>query len=75
MDEKGIAMGVGDKTKVLISRSEAEVFTTEAGNREWVSLIECILGNRYRLPPYIIFEGKQIQRAWITPRLDCQVVI
>ena len=63
MDEKGIAMGVSDMVKVLVSQLEAEVFAIEPGNRDWVSLIECVLGNRYRLPPYIIFKGKQIQRA------------
>jgi len=44
MDEKGIAMGVGDKVKVLVPRSEAQAFIAEPGNRDWVSIIECISG-------------------------------
>ena len=47
MDEKGIAMGVGDKVKVLVPRSEAQAFIAEPGNRDWVSIIECILGSQY----------------------------
>jgi hypothetical protein len=46
MDEKGIAMGLGDKVKVLIPQSEAQAFITEPGNRDWVSIIECILGGQ-----------------------------
>ena len=75
MDEKGTALGVGDKTKVLVPRSQAQAFITEPGNREWVSLIECISGSQFQLPPYIIFEGKQVQRAWITSRLNRETVI
>ena len=63
MDEKGIAMGLGDKVKVLIPRSEAQAFITEPGNCDWVSIIESISGSQYRLPPYFIFQGKQMQRS------------
>jgi DDE superfamily endonuclease len=75
MDEKGIALGVGDKTKALVPQSQAQAFIAEPGNREWVSLIECISGSGFQLPPYIIFEGKQVQRAWITSRLNRETVI
>lgn len=75
MDEKGIALGVGDKVKVLIPQSQAQAFATMPGNRDWVSLIECISGSRFQLPPYIIFKGKQVQRAWITSRLNRETVI
>ena len=75
MDEKGIAMGVGDKVKVLVPRLEAQAFIAEPGNRDWVSIIECISGGQYRLPPYLIFQGKQVQRSWILPELDHETVI
>ena len=109
MDKKGIAMGLGDKVKVLVPQLEAQAFITEPGNRDWVSIIECIsggqsgshsggqsgsrsggqlgsqsggqsggqlggqsgsqsggqlggqLGGQYQLPPYLIFQGKQMQ--------------
>jgi len=66
MDKKGIAMGVGDRVKVLVLRLEAEVFAAELGNREWVSLIKCVSGNRYRPPVRQIaqvYGRKQASRA------------
>ena len=60
---------------MLVPQSQAQAFTAEPGNREWVSLIKCVLGGRYQLPPYIIFKGKQVQQAWITARLNPKTVI
>ena len=75
MDEKGIAMGLGNKVKVLVPRLEAQAFITELGNRDWVFIIESISGSQYRLPPYFIFQGKQMQQFWISPRLNHKTVI
>jgi hypothetical protein len=30
----------------------------QPGNREWVTVIECICSDGYALPPYIIFKNK-----------------
>ena len=57
MDEKGLMKGIGDNAKVLISRKQKMAFATQPGNREWVSIIECIGLNGYILPLFIIFEG------------------
>ena len=65
MDEKGIMKGLGDNAKVIVSRHEKEAFAVQPGNREWVSIIECIGYNGYVPPPFVIFQGKQIQQAWI----------
>ena len=37
---------------------------TQCGNREWVSLIECISMDGRVLKPWIIFKGKVQQKAW-----------
>jgi hypothetical protein len=42
MDEKGVMVGVLAKLKVVCSRSNKKPYITQLGNREWVSLIECI---------------------------------
>jgi hypothetical protein len=42
MDEKGCMKGIGDNVKVFVPRSEAKAFSAQPGNREWVSIIECI---------------------------------
>lgn len=76
MDEKGVMKGIADVDNVVISRSEKTTITTQPGNRrEWVSIIECIGTNGYVLPPFVIFEGKQLPQSWITPGLDPNTVI
>jgi hypothetical protein len=42
INEKGIMMGFIGKVKVIISKYEKKVYMIQPGNREWVSLIECI---------------------------------
>jgi hypothetical protein len=64
MDEKGVAMGVIGKTRVIVSKYEKNAHMTQYGNREWVSLIECISADGRLLSPWIIFKGKQQQKAW-----------
>ncbi|KIM92733.1 hypothetical protein OIDMADRAFT_173813 [Oidiodendron maius Zn] len=75
MDEKGCMKGVGENVKVLVPRSEAYAFSAQPGNREWVSIIECISTHSYILPPFIIFEGKRIQDDWTDNSIGKQTVI
>ena len=42
MDEKGAAMGVIGKQRYIVSKSERRPKSTQDGNREWATLIECI---------------------------------
>jgi len=65
MNEKGFSMSITDSSRVLVRRSEAQAFSVQAGNRDWVSVIECIRSTDNVLSPYIIFQGKQIQKAWL----------
>lgn len=64
MDEKGFQQGVTGKIKVMISKYEKNEYITQPGNREWVSLIECVSLDGRVLPPYIIFKAKQYQQCW-----------
>ena len=70
MDEKGFAMGIADSARVLVRRCEAQAFSVQAGNQDWVSVIECVRSTGDVLSPYIIFQGKQIQKAWLDPIMD-----
>jgi hypothetical protein len=58
-DETGFAMGLTATAKVI---TRAEYYGKRAllqpGNREWVTVIECICSDGYALPPYIIFKNK-----------------
>lgn len=75
MDEKGVMKGIGDNVKVIIPRSQSTASSIQPGNREWVSIIECIGFNGLVLPPYIIFQGKQLQQAWFPEALDEQIAV
>jgi len=57
--------GVIAKYKVMVSKyDKKKAYMTQYGNREWVSLIKCISMDGRYLPPWIIFKGKLIQKAW-----------
>ena len=75
MDEKGCMKGQGDSTTVIVPRRAAQTFSTQPGNREWVSIIECISTDGDLLPPYVIFEGKRIQHSWVDEKVDKSIVI
>ena len=74
MNEKGFAMGIADSAKVIIKRGTAP-FSVHAGNRDWVSLIECVSGVGRILSAYIIFPGKRIQEEWMTAINDKKVTL
>ena len=64
MDEKGFAMGLVGKLRVICSKHDRPALLTQCGNREWVSLIECVSADGAVLKPWVIFKGKQQQKAW-----------
>jgi hypothetical protein len=75
MDKKGFMKGIGDAVKVLIPVIEEEAFSIQPGNKEWVSVIECIGANSYILPAFIIFQGQRLQQSWVNNRMDKQTVL
>jgi len=64
MDEKGCMMGVVGKVRVIVPKGEKNQVLAHCGNREWVSLIECISIDGRCLPLWVIFKGKQHQKSW-----------
>ena len=64
-DETGFAMGLIATTRV-ISRSEyyGRRALLQPGNREWVTVIECINASGWALPPCVIFKGKVFVESW-----------
>lgn len=51
MNEKGFMMGVIAKLRVMISKHEKKAYMTQPGDREWVSLLECVSLKGKLLPP------------------------
>ena len=64
MDEKGFMQGVIAKQKVMISRHEKPQYMTQCGNREWVSLLECVSIVGKVLRSWVIFKPVRQQKAW-----------
>ena len=64
MDEKGYAMGIGGKAKVVVSRRDPYAFQTQCGSKEWVTTIECISADGRILNHFIIFKGVSHQKSW-----------
>jgi hypothetical protein len=64
-DEAGFLMGVIATAKVVTSvESRNRPKTTQAGNREWVSIIQGISSYGWAVPPFIIFKGANHLSAW-----------
>jgi len=58
-------MGVSATTKVITqSFHTGRRGVLQAGNREWVTVIESIRASGRALPPYIIFKGKNFMVQW-----------
>lgn len=75
MDEKGCMKGIGDRSKVIVPRYCKEAFSTQPGNCDWVSIVECISAHGFVLPPFVIFQGQRIQSSWVNDRVDKSIVI
>src|ERR1700684_1150493 len=70
MDEKGCILGLSERAKVLIP-SESEVsYKQQPGNRESVTIIECVNGAGDVSPPFIIWSAKEHRNNWIPLSLD-----
>ena|SRR5450432_2549436 len=59
IDEKGFMVGMLQRTKVIISKYEMSKYMVEPGNKEWVSLIECVSMTGELLPLWVIFKAKK----------------
>lgn len=65
VDETGFATGILAMTKVITGtdfRDDPEII--QPGNREWVSVIECVSAGGVALPPFVIFAAAKLQRGW-----------
>lgn len=64
MDEKGIQLGVGARSLVLVDRDQRTVYHVEDGNRELVTVIETTCPDGTVLRPSVIFKGKTRDLEW-----------
>ena len=64
MDEKGAMMGVIGQQRCIVSKAEKRPKHTQDGNREWVTLVECVSLVGAVLSPWVIFKGKVQLKKW-----------
>jgi hypothetical protein len=64
MDEKGIQLGIGARVTAMIDRDQKIVYSIEDGNRELVTVIECICADGTVLHPSVIFQGLRRNAEW-----------
>jgi hypothetical protein len=64
MDEKGIQLGVGKRTLVLVDRDQKTVQQVEDGSRELVTVIETVCADGTALRPCVIFKAKRRDLEW-----------
>jgi hypothetical protein len=64
-DETGFAMGVTSSQYIICSAEyHGKRKVLQAGNREWVTVVEAINAEGGILPPYLIFKGKIFLERW-----------
>ena len=64
MDEKGVILGMATRSKVITPRASLRKAVQQPGNREFVSVIECVSADGRALAPFIIWKAKQHQASW-----------
>ncbi len=74
MDETGSTMGVvaslGASKAITSMPCIGRVCSIQLGNREWVTVIECINALGFTIPPFIIVKGKVHLASWYVQNLD-----
>lgn len=64
MDEKGIQLGVGKKVLALVDRDQKTVHQVEDGNRELVTVLECLCADGTAIRPSVVFKGSRRDLEW-----------
>lgn len=64
MDEKGIQMGIGAQSRVLVDQNQKSIYMKVDGNQELVTLLECVCADGSALNPLAVFKGKRTNARW-----------
>ena len=81
MDEKGCQLGVGGRIKALIDINQKDAQKIEDGNRELITIIECVCADGTMIRPNVVFQGKRHNMEWgrVNPCdarwVNCKLVI
>ncbi|CAK5283406.1 unnamed protein product [Mycena citricolor] len=64
MDEKGIQLGMAGRLQVVVDRDQRNVQAIANGNRELVTIIECVSADGEVLCPSVVFQGLRRDNRW-----------
>jgi hypothetical protein len=67
-DEMGVGQGVGGDHWVICEIASRLALKKDIDKGEWITVLECISGDGYALPPLLIFKGKHVQQQWFPRR-------
>lgn len=64
MDEKGVQLGIGGRTAVLVDHDQKDVMLVEDGNRSMVAIMECLCADGTENCPSVVVQGKPRDLEW-----------
>ena len=64
MDEKGIQLGLGARVLALVDRDQKTVYQVEDGDRELVTMIECVAADGTAIRPSVVVKGVRRNLEW-----------
>lgn len=71
VDETGFMMGLtGSEIVITGTDIRGRKKVVQAGNKEFVTAIECINASGWVLDPFIVFKGKQLGKSWFNALED-----
>ena len=71
MDETGFAIGVVERSYVVVNKTSKKRYRAQPGRQEWASVVECVSADGESIPPFIILKGEKVTSLWIpTVALD-----
>jgi hypothetical protein len=50
---------------VIVDSSLSTTYEAQPGRQEWVTVIECISATGEKIPPLVIFKGKNLLTTWL----------
>jgi hypothetical protein len=61
----GYSIGTMQGANVIVDRSLSTTYEAQLGRQEWVTVIECISATGEKIPPLVIFKGKNLLTTWL----------
>ena len=64
MDEKGVQMGIGSRVRGIVDQMQKSPFALSDGNKEMVTMVECVCADGSAIAPMAIFKGARTNPLW-----------